>query len=260
MERVARCRTFSARWSVLAVWVAAALSTAISTPQLLPSHRRGGGRVSNLDSSRVTVNAISFNATQCERLASTALIARGRAGWHGTRMARSTCPVGLRGLAAPTPSYYPTCCCYRPGETTGSHIADLGEEHGHRVLRVCGKGGKMVLVPLSPAVARAVQRAASERTSGPLLLNRRGARMDRHAVTRRLRQLAAVGGCPSAADAPPHASAHVRRHQASPEEQTSKPSWTCGCRERHRCHAASVYSWMTPPIRSCRRILIASRS
>ena len=35
-------------------------------------------------------------------------------------------------------------------ETTGANITDLGEEHGHRVLRVCGKGGKVVLVPLPP--------------------------------------------------------------------------------------------------------------
>jgi site-specific recombinase XerD len=40
-------------------------------------------------------------------------------------------------------------------EACGSNIADLGEEHGHRVLRVRGKGGKVVLVPLPPAVARA---------------------------------------------------------------------------------------------------------
>jgi hypothetical protein len=33
-------------------------------------------------------------------------------------------------------------------EATGADIGDLGEEHGHRVLRVCGKGGKVVLVPL----------------------------------------------------------------------------------------------------------------
>ena len=90
------------------------------------------------------------------------------------------CMLGLLGL--------------RIFETTGSNIADVGEEHGHRVLRVCGKGGKVVLVPLPPAVARAVDRAAGERATGPLLLNRRGARMDRHAATRRLRQLAAVAG------------------------------------------------------------------
>ena len=79
-------------------------------------------------------------------------------------------------------------------ETVGANIDDLGEEHGHRVLRVRGKGGKVVLVPLPPAVSRAVDRAAGERPSGPLLLNRRGLRMDRHAATRRLLQLASVAG------------------------------------------------------------------
>jgi integrase/recombinase XerD len=77
-------------------------------------------------------------------------------------------------------------------EATGADIADLGEEHGHRVLKVCGKGGKTVLVPLPPAVARSVDRATAGRISGPLLLNRRGARMDRHAATRRLHVLAAA--------------------------------------------------------------------
>jgi len=79
-------------------------------------------------------------------------------------------------------------------ETVGADIEDLGEEHGHRVLRVRGKGGKVVLVPLPPAVSRAVDRAAGERPGGPLLLKRRGARMDRHATTRRLRHLAADAG------------------------------------------------------------------
>ena len=48
----------------------------------------------------------------------------------------------------------------------------------------------VVLVPLPPAVARAVDRAVATRASGPLLRNRRGRRMDRHAATRRLRRLA----------------------------------------------------------------------
>ena len=50
-------------------------------------------------------------------------------------------------------------------EATGADIADLGEEHGHRVLRVCGKGTRVVPVPL-----------------------------DRHAATRRLRHLARHAG------------------------------------------------------------------
>ena len=79
-------------------------------------------------------------------------------------------------------------------EATGADIADLGEEHGHRVLRVCGKGTKIVLVPLPPAVGRAIDRAIGNRTRGPVLLNSRGARMDRHAATRRLRRLAETAG------------------------------------------------------------------
>jgi len=47
------------------------------------------------------------------------------------------------------------CASSRP---TGADIADLGEEHGHRVLRVCGKGTKVVLVPLPPAVGRSIGR------------------------------------------------------------------------------------------------------
>jgi hypothetical protein len=47
------------------------------------------------------------------------------------------------------------CACHMLGllglqifEATGNNIEDLGEEHGHRVLPVRGKGDKVVLVPL----------------------------------------------------------------------------------------------------------------
>src|SRR5262249_40655613 len=79
-------------------------------------------------------------------------------------------------------------------EATGADIADLGEEHGHGVRRVCGKGTRVVLTPLPPAVGRAIVRAASDRASGPILLNSRGGRMDRHAATRRLRRVADSAG------------------------------------------------------------------
>ena len=82
----------------------------------------------------------------------------------------------------------------RTFEATGSNVHDLGEEHGHRVLRVCGKGGKVVLVPLPPAVGRAIERAVDIRQDGPILLTRRGTRMDRHCATRRLRRLAESTG------------------------------------------------------------------
>jgi len=92
-------------------------------------------------------------------------------------------------------------------ETADADIGDLGEEHGHRVLRVCGKGGKVVLVPLPPAVGRAIDRAVSGRSAGPILLNSRGTRMDRHAATRRLRLLAGTAGVQIARTHP-----HMLRH------------------------------------------------
>jgi integrase/recombinase XerD len=92
-------------------------------------------------------------------------------------------------------------------EATGTDIADLGEEHGHRVLHVCGKGTKIVLIPLPPAVGRAIDRAIGTRTRGPILLNSRGARMDRHAATRRLRHLAGTAGVRIARTHP-----HMLRH------------------------------------------------
>jgi len=69
-------------------------------------------------------------------------------------------------------------------EACGANIADLGEEHGHRVLKVRGKGDKTVLIPLPPAVARAIEHAIEDRQKGPILRNTVGRRMDRHAATR----------------------------------------------------------------------------
>ncbi len=79
-------------------------------------------------------------------------------------------------------------------EATGADVADLSEVHGHRVLTVLGKGDGLAVVPLPPAVARAVDRAIGGRPDGPILRNRAGRRMSRHSATRRLRVLAGVGG------------------------------------------------------------------
>lgn len=92
-------------------------------------------------------------------------------------------------------------------EATGANVQDLGESHGHRVLKVCGKGTKVVLVPLPPAVARAIDRAVGERETGPVLRSRTGHRMDRHCATRRLRDLAKQGRVTTARMHP-----HMLRH------------------------------------------------
>jgi hypothetical protein len=62
------------------------------------------------------------------------------------------------------------------------------------VLKIRGKGDKTVLIPLPPAVARAIDRAVDGREHGPILRNTHGIRMDRHAATRRLKALADKAG------------------------------------------------------------------
>ena len=78
-------------------------------------------------------------------------------------------------------------------EATGADIPDLAIARrrawspGPARVR---KGTKVVLVSLPPAVGRAIDWAIGARTTAPILLNSRGARMDRHAAIRRLRRLA----------------------------------------------------------------------
>lgn len=48
-------------------------------------------------------------------------------------------------------------------EACGANVQDLRKEHGHRVLKVRGKDGKVVLTPLPPAVQRAIERAVDRR-------------------------------------------------------------------------------------------------
>jgi site-specific recombinase XerD len=92
-------------------------------------------------------------------------------------------------------------------EATGADITDLSEVHGHRVLTVLGKGDKLAVLPLPPAVSRAVDRAAQGRLDGPILRNRAGARMSRHSATGRLRRLASTAGMTVARMHP-----HMLRH------------------------------------------------
>lgn len=62
----------------------------------------------------------------------------------------------------------------RVSEACSVKIEDYQQiERGHRVLRLIGKGGKPATIPLPVPVIRALDAAAGDRTSGPLLLRRK---------------------------------------------------------------------------------------
>jgi integrase/recombinase XerD len=78
----------------------------------------------------------------------------------------------------------------RVSEATGAGIEALGIERGHRTLVITRKGGKVVIIPLAPRTARALDLAIGERTGGPVFLASDGRRLDRHGAGRIVRRVA----------------------------------------------------------------------
>ncbi len=108
-------------------------------------------------------------------------------------------------------------------EATGADITDLSEVHGHRVLTVLGRGDKLAVLPLPPAVARAIDHATAGRAEGPILRNRAGGRMSRHSATRR--RLRRHSRSDASAHAPPHLRhQHARRRRRPPHHHALRPS------------------------------------
>jgi len=78
----------------------------------------------------------------------------------------------------------------RVSEACNVRIEDFADyDRGHRVLRIVGKGGKPATIPLPPLVFRILDRAAGERTTGPLLTTRTGRKPTRHDAYRWLEVL-----------------------------------------------------------------------
>jgi integrase/recombinase XerD len=82
----------------------------------------------------------------------------------------------------------------RVSEATGADIDKLGLERGHRTLRILRKGGKIVMVPLAPRTARAIDLAVGERCEGPIFEANGGGRLDRHGAGRIVRRIARRAG------------------------------------------------------------------
>ena len=102
------------------------------------------------------------------------------------------CLLGLLGL--------------RVSEALNIDIEHLALERGHRTVTVLGKGSKLAVIPLPPKVGRAVDLAAGERSSGPLLLGASGDRLNPQAAARIVRRLAKRAGVTK------HISPHSLRH------------------------------------------------
>ncbi|WP_344139204.1 tyrosine-type recombinase/integrase [Luedemannella flava] len=100
----------------------------------------------------------------------------------------------------------------RVGELVGLDVTDLGAERGHRSLRFTGKGGVARRRALSPACVAALDAYLADRgdpAEGPLFVTASGARLDRHAVFRLVRQLARDAGVTSWARLSPHSLRHA---------------------------------------------------
>jgi integrase/recombinase XerD len=82
----------------------------------------------------------------------------------------------------------------RVSEATGLDVEDLGLERGAVTVALTRKGAKRDTVGMPEAAAVAVLAAKGDRTTGPLLATRTGARLDRRAAARTLERLARRAG------------------------------------------------------------------
>ncbi len=82
----------------------------------------------------------------------------------------------------------------RVSEAVGADVEALGVERGHRTLTTTRKGGKVVIIPLAPRTARAIDLAVGERCAGPIFLAADGRRLDRHGAARIVRRAACRAG------------------------------------------------------------------
>jgi site-specific recombinase XerD len=82
----------------------------------------------------------------------------------------------------------------RVREACGTNIEDITFDHGHRTIRVLGKGNKPAVVPLVPRAARTLDLAIGERSEGPILRRKDGNRLDRRTAHRWVRSIGKRAG------------------------------------------------------------------
>ena len=97
----------------------------------------------------------------------------------------------------------------RVSEACAVNVEDFHEdEMGYRVLRVVGKGNKPATIPIPIPSLRVIERARDGRTSGPLILTKRGNRQNRAGAYDWVKRLATKAGLD------PNLHPHALRHSA----------------------------------------------
>jgi integrase/recombinase XerD len=107
----------------------------------------------------------------------------------------------------------------RVDEACAADIADLGEDSGHRVLRVVRKGARRAKVPLTPATVAALEAYLADRAQragvadwrqldGPLLATAAGGRLRQSHLWELVRRLARTAGIGAWEQLSPHSLRH----------------------------------------------------
>ena len=107
----------------------------------------------------------------------------------------------------------------RVDETCAADIADLGEDSGHRVLRVVRKGARKAKIPLTPATVAALEAYLADRAqragvadwrqlTGPLLATATGGRLRQGHLWELVRRLARTAGIGAWEQLSPHCLRH----------------------------------------------------
>ena len=104
-------------------------------------------------------------------------------------------------------------------EVCAADLADLGDDRGHRVLTVLGKGNRKAKIPLTPGTCGALDAYLADRAdragldgwrrlSGPLLATEHGGRLRQSHLWELVRRLARAAGIASWEQMSPHSLRH----------------------------------------------------